>query len=361
MHCPARSVEGTREHAGTQRIHCFLALLGAFLVATETLAAESLIGLTWHVEKVSIHRIDSATGGNSQVGSNGSVIKMNAAAQLPDGTILAAGNFPMMVAMDASTAEIQPLFELRLGAEANIRGMVALGDTGTLLASQKLPSNGSDLSQILRIDLSTGNSTVLREVGGVLQAIATGANGNIYGWHVGLFEPGLGLVKVDPNSGEFTDIDPNDVDWVQPPGAARSKIQALIASGPSTLLGVAEGFRYSINVGTGAAIVIDSFRRGFGDVRGLAVDRPVSALCEEIKPISSVALSDQGLVLTMPSSCLFQRIGVEYSPTMAPGSWIELGNFSSAQPLAGRTFTDPDFVRLRRASGFYRAFLRPNK
>ena len=52
-----------------------------------------------------------------------------------------------------------------------------------------------------------------------------------------------------------------------------------------------------------------------------------------------------------------RNIGVEYSPDLSPGSWIELGNFFLADGVWA--FTDPDSVRLARPSGYYRAFLRP--
>jgi hypothetical protein len=85
-------------------------------------------------------------------------------------------------------------------------------------------------------------------------------------------------------------------------------------------------------------------------------------------PISSISLTPDGLRLTLPPIILFghlalpptrfgRQFGVEYSPDLSPGSWIELGNFFPVEGLW--VFTDPDRVRLARPSGYYRAFLRP--
>ena len=74
------------------------------------------------------------------------------------------------------------------------------------------------------------------------------------------------------------------------------------------------------------------------------------------EPIPELTISRSGpdVVLSWPAT---SQPGVEYSPDMSPGSWIELGNFSPADGVW--TFTDSDPVRTARPSGYYRAFLRP--
>jgi hypothetical protein len=88
----------------------------------------------------------------------------------------------------------------------------------------------------------------------------------------------------------------------------------------------------------------------------------------QISAVFSISFTPDGLRLMLPPIgrlgplvlplVNFDRdIGVEYSPDLSPGSWIELGNFF---PVEGMwVFTDPDSVRLARPSGYYRAFLRP--
>ena len=60
--------------------------------------------------------------------------------------------------------------------------------------------------------------------------------------------------------------------------------------------------------------------------------------------------------LTVPRM-LGRRIGVEYSPDLTPGSWVDLGNFSNTGRVA--KFIDFDLDRSGAERGFYRAFLRP--
>ncbi|MFP6895703.1 MAG: hypothetical protein VCA38_03815 [Roseibacillus sp.] len=73
--------------------------------------------------------------------------------------------------------------------------------------------------------------------------------------------------------------------------------------------------------------------------------------------ITSISFTPAGLRLKIPWPTFGQRVGIEYSPSMSPGSWIELGNFFPAN--GDLVFTDPDLIRLARPAGYYRAFLRP--
>ena len=51
-----------------------------------------------------------------------------------------------------------------------------------------------------------------------------------------------------------------------------------------------------------------------------------------------------------------RRIGIEFSPTLEEGSWLDLGNL---QPDGEEMrFIDADAVRAGRERGFYRAFIR---
>jgi hypothetical protein len=52
-------------------------------------------------------------------------------------------------------------------------------------------------------------------------------------------------------------------------------------------------------------------------------------------------------------------VGIEYSTGLAPGSWIDLGNFHFTRSSSGKmVFLYPDPIRRTRPTGFYRAFLR---
>ena len=73
--------------------------------------------------------------------------------------------------------------------------------------------------------------------------------------------------------------------------------------------------------------------------------------------ISSVIRTAKSVQLRLPLSVV-PAIGIQYSPDMSPGSWIDLGNFSYAQDSPEMIFVDPDEARLARPRGYYRAFVR---
>ena len=111
-------------------------------------------------------------------------------------------------------------------------------------------------------------------------------------------------------------------------------------------------FAFAIAARTGGAtqeVRIDNLR-----ITSIEALEPV----DTIESITSIALLPAGLHLTIPTA-RSRLIGVEYSPDMSPGSWIELGNFFADESVPNLSvFTDPDTTRLARGTGFYRAFLR---
>ena len=112
------------------------------------------------------------------------------------------------------------------------------------------------------------------------------------------------------------------------------------------------------NVDLGFAVYYLSGRIGYSSPiwEGFPAFRIGQAPALSLSPIASISASQAGMRLTIrPTSG--RTIGVEYSSDMSPGSWIELGNFFPADGVL--EFTDADFVRRARPSGYYRAFLRP--
>ena len=77
---------------------------------------------------------------------------------------------------------------------------------------------------------------------------------------------------------------------------------------------------------------------------------------DTIPHLSSISKSGESILVTIPPA-FGLRIGVEYSPDLSPGSWIELGNFFD-RGASEWIFVDSDPVRCARASGYYRAFPR---
>ena len=72
-------------------------------------------------------------------------------------------------------------------------------------------------------------------------------------------------------------------------------------------------------------------------------------------PISPVAKLPSGMHLEIPG-LPWRTLGVEYSPDLSPGSWLDIGDFTQAAGLG--TFVDGDPSRCARPEAFYRA-LRP--
>jgi hypothetical protein len=100
-------------------------------------------------------------------------------------------------------------------------------------------------------------------------------------------------------------------------------------------------------------------QRGLPRIVGAGLD---IGACEtqrlDLGPITSIALTPDGLRLATLPVHFLRNIGVEYSPDLSPGSWIDLGNFFLSDGGI-MIFLDPDPVRRSRPSGYYRAFLRP--
>ena len=72
-------------------------------------------------------------------------------------------------------------------------------------------------------------------------------------------------------------------------------------------------------------------------------------------PIATIDRTPGGITLTMPVSP-GQSIGVQYSESIFPGSWTEVGDFTVTGNAGA--FTDNNPARMARPSGYYRAILR---
>ena len=102
-----------------------------------------------------------------------------------------------------------------------------------------------------------------------------------------------------------------------------------------------------------------------GQPRGDAPDLGAVELFDEselgifqLRPISPVRKDEDGVTLTIP--WVFGRsLGVEYSPDLSPGSWVEIGKVSFEDGETTAEFVDTDKVRNNATAGYYRAFLRP--
>jgi len=104
-------------------------------------------------------------------------------------------------------------------------------------------------------------------------------------------------------------------------------------------------------------VTLNEVTHSGGTILGLAA-QTLPPPGEEIHQITTVTRDSMNRIrLTIPPT--FRRdIGIEYSPDLSPGSWIELGNFSEVRDEES-TFVDADTARTLGQRGFYRAFLRP--
>ena len=138
-------------------------------------------------------------------------------------------------------------------------------------------------------------------------------------------------------------------------GCSRLSAVVFLGGAPST-------FSMFAFQGTATDFTIYYTGRGTGFTSPTWNRYPAIGVDPALRPsISLVSLMPAETRLTIPLSLgtVGRNIGVEYSPDMSPGSWIDLGNFFSDG--SSWQFIDRDAVRQARRTAFYRAFLRPEQ
>jgi hypothetical protein len=112
-----------------------------------------------------------------------------------------------------------------------------------------------------------------------------------------------------------------------------------------------------IDAGIASAITPETDQRGFPRIGGAALDIGSCEKHTQLEGITSLVKTPQG---TRVNLRWFQPgpMGIQYSPDLSQGSWIDLGNFYFSRAEGSLSFFDPDPVRRERPSGFYRAFQR---
>jgi hypothetical protein len=120
-------------------------------------------------------------------------------------------------------------------------------------------------------------------------------------------------------------------------------------------------FGYSVALSGITAVCGARYEDGDGideDANSATLSGAAFVFMERILPLAIrlVEVVPSGLKLVVPM-IPDDPVGVEYSPDMSPGSWIDLGNFFF---FCGQlAFIDQDSARASQPSGFYRAFMRP--
>jgi hypothetical protein len=204
-----------------------------------------------------VARINPLTGSGVPIGVPG-FATLNSLAANGAGTFYSASG-SSLVTINPITGAGTQVATLNFGANApDVRGL-AISPAGVLYAAND-GGLGSDL--LYTVDTATGQATLVGSTGVAgIQALEFSGTGVLYGWEVGTFGPGMGLVTINPLTGAVTDVNPAI-------GGNSAQIQGL-AFGPNGLLYGARDALYTIDLATGAIILVGS--GGYSDVRGLAV------------------------------------------------------------------------------------------
>jgi len=115
---------------------------------------------------------------------------------------------------------------------------------------------------------------------------------------------------------------------------------------------------------------LPSFAWGFNPSPWTGIE-PMALVHAEPPPILAIEYRAEGRLVGIPPRFVpivavgigpvyGETVGVEYSPDMSEGSWIDVGDFApnSFYPAGTWTYVDFDLIRPQRPTGYYRAFLR---
>jgi hypothetical protein len=223
-------------------IICLLTSLAEKSAAATPTIAHSVIGVSW---EGFTYRIDPLRGGFVELSRPD--IRFNSLARDPNGNFIAGGG-----GVDDSLYTINPvdgsaqlLTQIVTPGFETIRGL-AFAPNGDLFAIERpwSTSTGRSVNYLYKINVDTGNATLVGETGMFgLQSLAIANDGTMYSFD--LEGAGLGLVTIDPVSGIGMDVNPFD-------DAQGSSIQSLAFSSDGSLYGVGQGAIYTVNVSDGS-------------------------------------------------------------------------------------------------------------
>ncbi len=218
-----------------------------------------MLGVTWDGR---VYSLDSSNGTGVLIGPSGTN-RLNSMAKDSSGTFYTVGGPQdnILYTVDPNTGQATRVATLRPWIPGPVFGQSARGmafGPGDVLYAARDDGSGR-LDILVTIDTNTGE---VSEVGNTqvygIQGL-TYANGTLYAWEVGTSEgDGMGLVKVNPNNGEVTDVNPNVGGWVE--------VQTL-ATGPDGRIYGARHNLVVIDVNTGIPEVIGE--GGYSDLRGI--------------------------------------------------------------------------------------------
>lgn len=242
----------------------WLMVIGLF-AAPSLAQASNILGVAWEGAVV---LIDESDGSGQDLGLSG-FSGLNSLAKTSGGIFYSVAGNPLFTTT-STLITIDPSSGLGTAAVV-VNGL----DAGTVRA---LAFSSGDVlyaigngggafgtgiaDDLYRIDLATGNATLLGSTGfSGIQGLAFAPDGTLYGWDVNSLFTGAGLVLIDPLTGQATDINAAI-------GESDADIQGLAAAPDGTLYG-ARHTLYTINPLTGAVSAVGS--DDLPDVRGIEV------------------------------------------------------------------------------------------
>jgi hypothetical protein len=243
-------------------------------------------------------RIDPTTGAGSVIGVTG-FPAMNSLAENSAGTLFSVVDnppiaLPRLITIDPNTGAGTVVSTLNFGSVVpDVRGL-AFSPADVLFAINNTgPIGEANPDELYHVDVATGIGTLIGPTGRHgLQSIAFSPAGVLYGWDVGgpTGVVGLGLVTIDPVTGQATDVNPAV-------GDGGLLIQGIAFAPDGTLFGVSGAAAavmpdtlFAINPATGVATPIGS--GGYSDVRGIAVTvipEPSAAVLASLGALATLA------------------------------------------------------------------------
>lgn|GEM_PF-1839891 len=211
------------------------------------IAAQDMLAVSW---SGNAYKLDSSTGTGSLLGPTGTS-SLNAMAGDGAGTFYSAGRGNILWKIDPTTGvasagpgiSIDDIRALAMSAQGVLYGVEDLGH--------------GQIDRLHTINVNTGATVLIGSMGVPgIQGMAFAPGGTLYAWDLGTSQNGMGLARVNTNTGAVTDVNPN---------VGCRDLQTL-AFAPS---GVCYGARmelYTINTNTGQWTLVGS--GGYSDVRG---------------------------------------------------------------------------------------------
>jgi hypothetical protein len=230
-----------------------LGVIGSlFLVSHHLYAAPNtqLVGVVFSSVNSPFYAIDKASGSKQQIGLTGA-LHLNSLAQNSAGVLYSTGGpFPTnrMFTINAATG-LSTFVTFTFGGNDDFRALAFSADDTLYGIAEGNPDS------LVTINVGTGIVSVVGHPGiEGIQSLDFAPDGTLYGWDTA----GLGLVTINPATGQVTDVNAAI--------GGDSSIQGIAFDSDGVLYGARQSL-YTINLTTGNLTLVGT--GGLVDVRGL--------------------------------------------------------------------------------------------